>query len=306
MLHVNRRDLYGEHYQTSFEMLKEADVRGLFATAFPLPEDADHFSRKTYVLIEKDFKEYNNFVEQNSEWDIVRTSADTLQIGVDDKHYLILHVEGLNAFEGAPEDWAMLDRWKDELHWRSLGLVWNKTNKLGGGTEDGEQTLTPLGREMVVWLEENKMVLDCAHMNEPTFWDVHKLTERPMLVSHGNARVLCDSPRNLTDAQLRAVGQSEGVAGIFCSARFISHEDKVGLDHVFDQVDHMHNVLGEDGVALGTDFGGITSGCPHGFDGVDKIHLLFEEMQKRGYSERTIQKIAFDNAYRVVNNHLEN
>ena len=58
------------------------------------------------------------------------------------------------------------------------------------------------------------MLLDVSHLNEAGFWDVSELTAAPFIASHSNARALCDTPRNLTDDQLRALAQTGGVVGL--------------------------------------------------------------------------------------------
>lgn len=303
--HLNNRELFDDVYQTNFDLLKKAGIEGVIATAFPFTGSfGDEFDSHEKQVIENELKAYNKFAEQNDEWEIVKTKRDALQIGTDDKRYIILNVEGLNFFEGAPEDWGLLERWVNELHLSSVTLVWNKANNLAGGIEHLDVGLSNLGVELIKWLEERDIILDCAHMNDKTFMDVYRVAERPLLVSHTAARSIYDSPRNLSDEQMGMVARSEGVVGVFCSGKYISDDQDISIEKLIDHIDHIVEIVGEDHIALGTDFGGIISKKITGLESIDNVEVLLDSLKKRGYTDSTLKKLSFDNAYRVVTNHL--
>jgi membrane dipeptidase len=95
------------------------------------------------------------------------------------------------------------------------------------------------------------MIIDVSHINDPGFWDVVKLSRRPIIASHSNCRALADHPRNLTDDQIRAIAGTGGVIGINSIARFVDPPD---LPHLLDHVDHLVKVAGREHVGLGLDF----------------------------------------------------
>lgn len=70
------------------------------------------------------------------------------------------------------------------------------------------------------------MILDMSHLNEAGFWDCMKLATKPIIASHSNCRALCDVPRNLTDDQLRAIRDVDGVVGLNSFKDFIDREDR--------------------------------------------------------------------------------
>jgi membrane dipeptidase len=299
-LHVERRDLFpGDHWQTSFEMLKKANVKLTVASGFPVPPEENFLDPVANDLIEEDFVAYNKYCKENPDWFLVTKKIDLETLfAKQNQSGLLLHVEGLNAFSG---EWDMLERWY-ALGWRSLGIVWNLTNSLGGGTKDFSQGLTSLGSEMLEWLQEHRMVVDFAHMNAPTFYDAVKIMKQPIVVSHGNAAALCPNPRNYTDEQLRLIAESGGVVGVFFASTYLVGKEK-GIGTVVDvvnHVDYLRDIMSIDHVALGTDFGGVTTGLLSDIDAIDKIALFWSELQKRGYTENEIEKISHLNAHRVL------
>ena len=304
ILHIREREKIGQNKQTDFEIIQCSLGKIVVATAFPSPADNDYLNPTINDLIENDFREYQSFVSLNPGWKII-TSAKDVQTVLQTKGLigLVLHVEGLNA--ATPNDFFRLEKWF-EMGWRSLGMVWNITNPLGGGTNDTTQGLTDFGRDMIQWLEKKHMIIDFAHMNAPTFWDAIKLVRGPVVVSHGNAQALCNSPRNYTDDQLRAVASTGGVVGVFFANTFLVGRGNQGsVVDVANQIDHFRSVMGIDHIALGTDFGGIISGTPTDLSSLEDLPTLWQELKKRKYFQKEIEQIAWKNVARVFTDILK-
>src|SRR3954454_14958885 len=111
---------------------------------------------------------------------------------------------------------------------RSLGLTWSRPNRFATGVPfefpadpDEGPGLSAEGRALVAACDELGVLVDTSHLNARGFWDVAELTDGPLVVSHANAHRLCASPRNLTDEQLRAVGEHGGVVGLNFHVGFV-------------------------------------------------------------------------------------
>lgn len=295
LAHLRYRDFYKQNAQTDYAMLEAGNVATTVATAFPVPKNEAWFDASANTLIEADLLAYQTHCACSPNWNIA-TQPDALDAP---ESNLLLHIEGLNVFTGTPEDFARLNRWY-ELGLRSVGIVWNLTNSLGGGTKDGTARLTTLGKAVLAFLAQRRMVIDFAHMNEPTFWSAAEATQGPIYVSHANARALCDSPRNLSDRQLKAVAERDGSVGIMFANRFICADRKATIADVGNHVEHMLDVMGPRHVHLGTDLGGIISGTVDGLENVAGIPELFAELRRRNVPESTLEAIASGNAKRVL------
>src|SRR5947208_1279603 len=74
--------------------------------------------------------------------------------------------------------------------------------------------LTPAGVELVRACAELGVLVDVSHLNEKGFWDLARLELGPIVASHSGVHALSAASRNLTDAQLDAIGESGGLVGI--------------------------------------------------------------------------------------------
>ncbi len=202
----------------------------------------------------------------------VRDARDIAGIIDAGKCAALFTVEGGSFIEGS------LDRLveADEAGVKMLTLTWNGKNAIASGnqTTDG---LTAFGERVVAEMEQRRMVVDVSHLNDRSFWDVMKKTERPLAASHSNARAICGHPRNLTDDMFRAIVERDGIVGLnFC--REFLREDGADptRDDVLRHVDHLLNQGGERALALGSDYDGcdVPSWLAPA-ENVGNLHTLF-------------------------------
>lgn len=135
-------------------------------------------------------------------------------------------------------------------------MTWNEANDLGAGALSGKDYgLTDLGRETVRRMQEKGMLLDVSHLNDAGFWDVVKITKKPFIASHSNSHAMCGVLRNLTDDQLRAIRDINGVVGLNAFNIFIDDDPKnQTVERLAEHAAHMIDVMGIDHVGCGFDF----------------------------------------------------
>jgi membrane dipeptidase len=85
--------------------------------------------------------------------------------------------------------------------------------------------LTELGKDVVREMNRIGMIVDISHVSDKTFYDVLRVTTKPVIASHSSCRSLSDIPRNMSDEMLRALAQNGGVAGVNFGASFLSQKD---------------------------------------------------------------------------------
>jgi len=211
-----------------------------------------------------------------------------------------LHIEGAEAID--TNFYALEDFHRRGL--RSLGLVWSRENAFGFGvpmahpaTPDIGPGLTGAGRDLVRACNRLGILLDVSHLNEKGFWDLARITDRPIVASHSNVHSICQSSRNLTDKQLDAIKESGGLVGINFHVAFLRADGGYGrdmsLDVIADHAAYLVDRLGEDRVALGSDFDGCV--LPRDIGDVTGLGRLMEALDARGFSSDLLEKIAWRN-----------
>ena len=209
----------------------------------------------------------------------------------------VMHLEGAEAIDPGLERLPELHA----LGLRSLGITWSRPNAFGHGvpfaqpsSPDTGPGLTDAGRALVRACGELGILVDLAHLNERGFWDVAEVSERPLVVTHACAHALVPSARNLTDAQLDAVGRSGGVVGV-C----FHHEDAgPRREDIARHVDHIGRRLGPQHVALGSDFDGCE--LPAGIAGAADLPLVLDDLRALGWGEEDLRLVAHENFLRVL------
>ncbi len=213
---------------------------------------------------------------------------------------IIMHMEGAEAIG---EDFSGLEVLY-QAGLRSIGPVWSRPTRFGHGvpfrfpsTGDTGPGLPELGKELVRQLNDRKMVVDLAHLNEKGFWDVAKISDAPLIATHSNVHAICPHSRNLTDKQLAAIKESGGVVGLNFATSATRPDGQStaqsGIDIMLRHMDHLIEHLGIDGVAIGSDFDGAT--ISNEIVDVAGLPNLREAMRANGYDEETMIKLCHGN-----------
>ena len=75
----------------------------------------------------------------------------------------------------------------------------------------------------------------------------------------------------------------------------------VDVAKVVDHIDHVVKLAGIDYVGLGSDFDGVGDSLPVGLKDASQYPNLIAELLKRGYANQDIEKICYQNVFRVWN-----
>ncbi|SDD15411.1 dipeptidase [Ruegeria marina] len=242
------------------------------------------------------------------EFGALRICTSTAQIArarADGVLSAILHLEGA---EGIGPDFHELEELY-ALGLRSLGPVWSRPNVFGHGVPfrypsgpDIGPGLTERGRELIARCEEMGILVDLSHLNLAGFRDVAEISKRPLVATHSNAHAVVPHARNLTDAQLRIMAESGGLAGLNYESTFVRPDgrpdDDIPPGFLLAQLDHLIDRLGEEGVGLGSDFDGCTP--PRWLNTVDNLPALVQAMEQHGYTAARIERICWGNWMRVL------
>ncbi|MBR1560765.1 MAG: membrane dipeptidase [Clostridia bacterium] len=209
----------------------------------------------------------------------------------------ILSCEGGEMFEGSIE---RFHEFMARGRLRMIALTWNFENEIGYPALGGEKKgLKPFGFELLREMDAAGVRADVSHLNEAGFWDLMDRAELAPIASHSDCRWLCDTPRNLTKDQVRAIIDRNGFIGINFYANFLHPEGKATLDDVLRHIDAICELGGERVLGFGSDFDGIDS-WPDGLGDPTGFPAVLDLLRRHGYPEETLQNIAGLNLWRVL------
>jgi membrane dipeptidase len=296
----------------SFPQLKEAGVGLIFGTLFVKPEDAPtgmatrmiyRDSQSAHRLAMQQLDYYRRLVDvEDNHLRLIgdRASLEEVLASHNGSDQPLLGI--LPLMEGAdpirtPEE---LELWV-EKGLRMIGLAWDDTRYAAGAWRGSRHGLTKEGRVLLEVMNEFNMILDLTHMSEKASLEALDQYEGTVVATHSNCRVLVPGERQLSDVQIRGIGERDGVIGIVLFNGFLRAGYKKGdpkelvtLDHVIAHIDHMCQLLGDARhVGLGSDMdGGFGStDIPAEVDTVADLPLIADRLLESGYDETDVVQI---------------
>ena len=193
----------------------------------------------------------------------------------------VLGTEGSHALDGKLENIGRLH----EAGFRIMGLQHFFDNALGGSLHGTSRAgLSEFGRAALAEMLRRGIVIDVAHSSPAVVEDVLAATDAPLLVSHTGTYGHCPGPRNIPDALMQRIAARGGLIGIGFWAEAICDASPAGIAAALDAAVAL---LGEDAVALGSDFDGAVTTT------IDAAGMsaITAALLARGMDERRIAKL---------------
>jgi membrane dipeptidase len=216
-----------------------------------------------------------------------------------------------------------------DLGMRMLTLTHNERNALGDSfREESDAGLSYLGKSVIDSMNTLGMIVDLSHCGDRTSREAVAQSKKPCTVTHAGCRALYPSLRNKPDELIRLLAERGGLFGVYNMSNWLTADDDASVDTVMDHLEHAVNVGGIEHVAFGSD------GPPLQIDDLDaelkgiqeyyrqnlgtpgaeeipshirvrqlntpqRMQVLAEAFQKRGYAADAVDKIMGGNFRRV-------
>lgn len=295
LMNKPKSNLYNNDFSIDIQKLQKANsIAQIFALYFDLNNyKKDPFNRFE-TMANKFFDELNNNKDKIA---LARNYEEILLNTKQNKVSAILSIEEGGALNGSIENLYKVY----EKGVRLITLTWNYENEIGyshnqKGCEINK--LKPFGLEVVRYMNELGMLIDVSHLNDGGFYNIAKISKKPFIASHSNARSIKDVSRNLTDDMIKILANTGGVMGLnFCNF-FLGNNDIPTVQDIVTHIKHIVNIGGIDVVSIGSDFDGISNKVE--IENIGQIYKLQDVLYKNGFKEDDIEKIMYKNALRVI------
>ncbi len=269
------------------------------------------------------------FIEADKRLRLVRMAEDIKHAKASNQMGIVFHFQGTDPIE---DDLNLLDAYK-ALGVGMVQLTYNVKNRVGDGAcERTDEGLSIFGVDLVKRCNELGIIVDGSHTGSRTTMEAMEVTSKPFVFSHANAKALFDSPRNISDEQMKACAATGGLVGIVGFPGFLGHDARPTLDRFIAFIDYAVELIGPDHVGLGIDYymgmdpiipeeqalarynDAVATGrwdaqvypppphyFPAGIETPSSLINLTAGLLDRGYGEEDVKKIMGENWLRVFN-----
>jgi membrane dipeptidase len=300
LLKVTYEDSYSLRENTghlSLNMLKNSDALCQFFAIYIERELMN--IKSSYEIFSDMYEKYMDELKLND--DIIKPvyrGKDILNNYNDGKLSALLSIEDAVCAQGKLE--RIEEFYKKGV--RAIALLWNFENELGYPNsinhKEHMKGLKAFGKDAVLLMNDLGIIVDVSHLSEGGFYDVADISKSPFMATHSCARALCNHQRNLTDDQIRVLGNKGGVIGVNFEASFLTYGSTHGTNkEIIEHIRYMVNIGGIDAVGFGSDFDGIDdAGEINNYNGyaglIDQLGNYF--------SDDEIDKICYKNELRLI------
>lgn len=232
-------------------------------------------------------------VKEPSDWErAAQTNKLALAPGVEGAHMLNAKIERVEELARRHVAYLTL------THFSRNAAA---TPSLGRGKNEVDG-LTPFGRELIGALEEHGIIVDLAHVNTPGVLDACSIATKPVFCTHTGVKGVYDSPRNITDEEIDAIAETEGVIGIIFGPIFLAGKLRCSSDRVVDHIEYVIDRVGIRHVAIGSDYDGWLPSIPSDQRDCRDIGIVATKLRERGYADADVVRIFSTNALELLTN----
>lgn len=132
-----------------------------------------------------------------------------------------------------------------DLGVRYMTLTWANSNDWAESCSQLREPggLSSFGCDVVREMNRLGMMIDVSHASDTTIEHVLAVSRAPILATHSSARALCDSPRNLSDDQLRAIAANGGAVMVNFYSAFLDDAYRRALNLLKPERDKAYAVV---------------------------------------------------------------
>jgi len=183
---------------------------------------------------------------------------------------------------------------------RLIGPAWDDTRYCAGAWRDSKQGFSKDGYALLEVMNGLGMILDLTHMSEVATFQALDAYAGPVVATHANARAIVPTERQLSDRQIRLIGERDGVIGAVLANFFLlsgyvrGRKETVPVAQLAAHIDHVCQVIGDAhhaGIGSDLDGGFGRLEIPDPMDSIADLPMLAPALRERGYNDLEVAAI---------------
>src|ERR1700751_3639984 len=210
----------------NFESAEKGNLGAEFFSIWAEPElYKGHYARRTLDLIDAVYQQCARHAAR------MRMAFSTADIEAAHREHKLAALMGIEGGHSIDNSLGLLRDYY-RLGVRYMTLTWSNSNDWADSSGDAndekvhhtQDGLTDFGKDVVYEMNRLGMMVDISHVSDKTFYRTLIISRAPVIASHSSARALCNSPRNMDDNMLHAIGQYGGVVMVNFYSSFLSDD----------------------------------------------------------------------------------
>ena len=291
--------------------MRRAGVGLIFATLFvspastPFEREPTEFTYETpeqaHHLATAQLDYYRRLVDEDESLRLVTDLAGLNEVTRShesgDKPLLgiVLLMEGADCIREPQEA-----EWWYERGVRLIGPAWDDTRYCAGAWRDSKQGLSKDGYALLEVMAGLGMILDLTHMSEVATFQSLDAYQGPVVATHANARAILPTERQLSDRQIKLIGERDGMVGAVLANFFLlagyvrGRKESVPVAQVAAHIDHVCQTIGDArhaGIGSDLDGGFGLRDIPDPMDSIADLPLIGAALREKGYTEEDVAGI---------------
>ena len=291
--------------------MRQAGVGLIFATLFvspastPFEREPTEFTYETpeqaHHLATAQLDYYRRLVDEDESLRLVTDAAGLDEVVASHENGdqpllgLVLLMEGADGIREPQEA-----EWWYERGVRLIGPAWDDTRYCAGAWRDSKQGLSKDGYALLEVMAGLGMILDLTHMSEVATFQSLDAYQGPVVATHANARAIVPTERQLSDRQIRLIGERDGMVGavlanFFLEANYVrGRKESVPVAQVAAHIDHVCQAIGDArhaGIGSDLDGGFGLRDIPDPMDSIADLPLIGAALREKGYTEADVAGI---------------
>jgi len=280
-----------------------------YIQVFAMYIEPEYVRNGEYELCNRLITSVKNEVEKNSKYMKIITNKYQLQryFNEDNRRLgVILSIEDASCLEGSIDN--VQNFFDNGIS--IIGLTWNERNEVASGANccgDIDDGLSEFGKQVIRKMNELGIIIDVSHLSEKSFYDVMKITNKPVMASHSCSKSICDHKRNLSDEQIKLISKNGGIIGVNLYNEFLNHDiDEANIECLIKHIRHIYNIGGKECVGLGTDYDGMGKDkTAVGLEDNSKLLNLPYFLKNENFSDDDIERIMWKNQFEFLKRELK-
>lgn len=291
--------------------MRRAGVGIIFGTIFvspsstPFEREPHPFSYDTpeqaHQLGMEQVDYYRRLIDEEEDLRLVTNTAELDEVvkshenGAAPLLGIVLLMEGADCIRDPQET----EQWY-ERGVRLIGPAWDDTRYCAGAWRDSRQGLSKEGYALLEVMADLGMILDLTHMSEIASFQSLDAYQGAIVATHANARAIVPTERQLSDRQIRLIGERDGIIGAVLANLFLlpdyvrGRKESVPIAQLVAHIDHVCQIIGDArhaGIGSDLDGGFGMRDIPDPMDSIADLPLIGAALGEKGYSEADIAGI---------------